>query len=275
MPEQSKQEQFKTLIATLRDEATQLARLGDNLGDIAVSELKADLDRLRAGMNGVIDTRDEVSALLRASGHERMPIWDQFLSTYQDFRNVGFDVIEDPAGCLAPENNMLPECAGALIASVDALQTWADQHYTPYIFLFSVNSRGRPGSVDDASSVWVVSTSTPRPGSLIERDHADPASFAEGASRIEEAVQEFFRRMRDTGFPGVLDTADLRAWHATPLDFTQRLTEELADECDDIDEDDQRLDDFDNGKFAPLREAMVDACPEFTGEEPDAGVGEP
>lgn len=121
-------------------------------------------------------------------------------------------------------------------------------------------------SVDAADVRWRVSTAKPAPGSLTERIRTDISIFED--DDIGDAVKAFFERMREQGLPGVLDTGNLRAWHETDLDFTTRLTEEIADDLPDIDEDDFRDDDFENHPLAPLREAMVDNCPAFSGEEP-------
>ena len=127
-----------------------------------------------------------------------------------------------------------------------------------------------PGSVMGASA-WIVSIARPVPGSTTARRHETLVTHADGPEADEgdalaAAVADFFGRMRETGLPGVLDAREIRGWRGTPLDFCCLLTEEISDDLPDIDDPDFRDDDFENHHLAELREAMVDACPEFSGE---------
>lgn len=141
-----------------------------------------------------------------------------------------------------------------------------------YVFLMPVETDESrdPGSAAGASA-WVVSIAGPTPGSTTARNHENLIVHSDGAEArdgdaMEAAVTDFFGRMRETGLPGVLDAQEIRGWQDTPLDFCCLLTEAIADDLPDVDDPDFRDDDFENHHLAPLREAMVDACPEFSGE---------
>lgn len=121
--------------------------------------------------------------------------------------------------------------------------------------------------IDDLGSSWRVSLASPTEGSLTDRDREDVETYPRDA--VEEAVGDFFTRMKTQDLPGVLDTGNLRAHHVSTLDFTSRLTEEISDDLPDPEDEDARIDDFDNHPLAPLREAMVDKCPEYSGEIPE------
>lgn len=85
------------------------------------------------------------------------------------------------------------------------------------------------------------------------------------------AIADFFSRMRSSGLPGVIDLPDLRLHAPTPLAFCEDLTTHIWQNIEDEQADgdiESRVDDFDNHPLSPLREAMVNASPEYQGEEP-------
>ncbi|MFX4299839.1 hypothetical protein [Pseudosulfitobacter pseudonitzschiae] len=143
-----------------------------------------------------------------------------------------------------------------------------DVDQTRYILLEYITADGEiANSVEQRSASWRVSEAEPLPESTTQRLRAGAKTYDREA--VEDAVIDFFTRMRRSSMTGVLDTGNLRAWHENPLDFTCRLTEEINDDLPDIDDEDFRDDDFDNHPLAPLREAMVENCPEFSGDVPD------
>lgn len=149
-----------------------------------------------------------------------------------------------------------------------------DEANNRYILLECINADGEiASSVELAATRWRVSEAEPVPGSQTDRTRHDVTTHDREA--VEEAVKEFFDRMKDMQLPGVIDTGNLRAWHDNALDFTCRLTEEINDDLPDVDAENFRDDDFDNHPLAPLREAMVDNCPEFSGEVPKTGDAGP
>lgn len=145
-----------------------------------------------------------------------------------------------------------------------------------YVLLMPMGEDGMrsPGKAVEAQT-WAVAIARPVPGNTTKRAHSEITLHCHGTpcadgEALAPAVRDFFDRMREMGLPGVLDAQEIRKHCATPLDFTCLLTEEIADDLPDLEDEDALDDDFDNHPLSPLREAMVDACPEFSGEEPPA-----
>lgn len=79
-----------------------------------------------------------------------------------------------------------------------------------------------------------------------------------------QAVARFFTVMRDLSVPGEILTADLAMTSASPMGFTDGLTQAIHDATPDGEDPDARDDDWDNHQWSSLREAMVDNCPEYS-----------
>lgn len=144
-----------------------------------------------------------------------------------------------------------------------------------YVFLMPVEAGNTHTPGDTASATaWLVSIAHPASGSIDARNHealtvhGDTPTSRDGDA-MTNAVVDFVRRMKETGLPGVLDAADIRLHDVEPINFCHRLTERIIDDIDNAPGGDVRDDDFENHPLAPLREAMVDACPEYSGMEPD------
>lgn len=141
----------------------------------------------------------------------------------------------------------------------------------PYALLRSVDADGNLAPLPDANTRFEVGVARARPGTLNERDLEQVRTWP--AAEMGVATAAFFDLMRETGYGGVVDMPEVRAWCDTPLAFCEQFTADIADDLPDLLEDDARDDDFDNHLLSPLREAMVNACPEFSGEAPDADTG--
>lgn len=153
---------------------------------------------------------------------------------------------------------------------IAAFQEWAhevsaDLEAERHVFMTAVDEDRNITDIGTAGSVTIVATARPKPGSRTERVLTEVNEYA--ADDVNAAVVDFFERMRDHHRPGVLDTASLRAYRDTPLAFCERLTEEINEDIPDGQDPDARDDDFDNHPLADLREAMVEASPEFSGED--------
>lgn len=212
------------------------------------------------GAPGVLDTPDH-------RAHERTPL---------DFVETLTDMVHDDASGSRDENEMVTSedadeafdrspLAPLREAMVNACPQYNGEVRDLNVALLeAVNEAGDLASAGDAAALWRVSTVDAATNRETFRIRGEPRTFED----VSEAVGAFFDRMRAGEMPGVLDSEDLRACHETPLDFTFRLTEEVSDEMDEIDEADARVDDFDGADLAALREAMVIACPEFGGGAP-------
>lgn len=115
---------------------------------------------------------------------------------------------------------------------------------------------------------WLVAVAIPDPGSTVRRILSE-VSVHDGHKALEGAIRDFFGRMRQDGLPGVLDAADIRIHGATPLDICNDITFEIHDDLPDIEDPEARIDDFDAHPLTCLREAMIDACPEYSGDIPE------
>lgn len=139
---------------------------------------------------------------------------------------------------------------------------------TPYAFLTARGADGQMTQTDTAHE-WVVATARPAEGSLSARELSGERHFADAT----KAVRAFFALMK-TGMSGVIDTSNLREYEDSPLAFTETLTDKVSEACDEIDEEDERADDFDNTAFSELRDAMVDHCREYSGEDPEIDLSD-
>ena len=153
---------------------------------------------------------------------------------------------------------------------IAAFQEWAhevsaDLEAERHVFMTAVDEDRNITDIGTAGSVTIVATARPKPGSRTERVLTEVNEYV--ADDVNAAVVDFFERMRDHHRPGVLETASLRAYRDTPLAFCERLTEEINEDIPDGQDPDAREDDFDNHPLADLREAMVEASPEFSGED--------
>ena len=75
--------------------------------------------------------------------------------------------------------------------------------------------------------------------------------------------------MRRHGLPGILDTPEYKGFRKTPHSFCVLLTEEISEGLLDNADGKSRDDIFKDHILSPLRQAMIDACPEFSGETLD------
>ena len=69
--------------------------------------------------------------------------------------------------------------------------------------------------------------------------------------------------------PGVIDAADVRLHQPSPLGLCTAMTEHLWDLIDAENSESDiegRADDFDAHDLSTVREAMVDNCPEYSGD---------
>ena len=108
------------------------------------------------------------------------------------------------------------------------------------------------GSID-AVTAWRV------------RGGGEPARFEDE----EELAQEVARRMETSNLSirlvcleHVLESEDIDH-------LCMALTEVIVDDIPSIEEEDARVDDFDNHPLAPIRDALVDVSPNFGGAAPD------
>lgn len=142
----------------------------------------------------------------------------------------------------------------------------AEHDEKSYALLTPVGPDGESFPHGLTASRWRVATAQPKEGSLTER----VLSNAQEHDTEEAAAAAFFALMR-TGLPGVLDAANLRLHEDTPLAFAEAMTDHVLEACEAAGGDTARADDWDNTEFSALRDAMVDACPEYSGEDPDSG----
>lgn len=130
----------------------------------------------------------------------------------------------------------------------------------------------KPGDVNEAMS-WIVSIAAPGAPGTQSRIHVDLARHLDdpfiAESALSSAVRDAFARMEATGLPLVLDAADVRIFADRPVDACCRMTEKILEGIDEGPAEDFRDDDFENHPLADLREAMVDACPEYSGQDPE------
>lgn len=153
---------------------------------------------------------------------------------------------------------------------LEAFNEWvqdmtAELEKDQYILMTAVDESGAIANISVDNSIVTVSVAEPKPNTNGERITSDVAEYR---GDPKSAVEDFFRRIKSTGMPGVLDTAEVRIHAKEPLDFCNKITEEIHEDIPEMDEDDSRDDDFENHPLSELREAMVEACPEYSGEEP-------
>lgn len=144
-----------------------------------------------------------------------------------------------------------------------------------YVLLLALDPEGKLCDISDEGNAEIlrVALAAPRPGSLVERDLE--AVTDHPAADIDSAIRDLFSRMRATGLPGVIDAADVRMHQASPLGFCNAMTGhvwDLIDAENDAGGLDERVDDFDAHVLSTVREAMVDNCPEYSGEAPAPGM---
>ena len=127
----------------------------------------------------------------------------------------------------------------------------------------------------EGATCWLVARARPVAGSTTARELEGMTLFqdtplCDEIIAMEMAVEDFFKRMRQHGLTGVLDAGEIRAYARTPLDFCDGVSNHISDAIPDIEDPDARDDDFDNHPLSPLREAMVDHCPEYSGSDAPA-----
>lgn len=115
---------------------------------------------------------------------------------------------------------------------------------------------------------WCVAVAQPRPGSAVAWDMSD-TTLHDGDAAVQDAARDFLSRMEATGLSGLIDTAEARIRGDTPLEICNAATEAIHDDIPDVDDPEARVDDFDAHPLSELREALVDACPAYSGEDPD------
>ena len=138
-----------------------------------------------------------------------------------------------------------------------------------YILLLALDPEGRLCDIGDAGNAEIlrVAEAAPRPGSLTERDLDSVTDHP--AADIDSAIRDMFSRMRATGLPGVIDATDVRLHQPSPLGLCTAMTEHLWDliDAENAENDlEGRADDFDAHDLSTVREAMVDNCPEYSGD---------